>query len=478
MACRTLVFAGALAASAAVTPASDAEALRMGAAAAPTALAQAPDAAAVASTADTSDLGPTTAPPWNPPRPVSGNATWETVVRAPGRLVSLPLSALGQLGRRSLMIVEENSIVPRLVYHLRVLPAYGVTVTTADLGERTGLGGALILDPPPLRRWIHTEWSASTRDYSRARVAAFAGPAWADYAYDWRPTEAFYGAGLGAREEDGSAYAAQGEQVRAGIGWPLRRPGERPARVRASAWAGPRALVMRAGRVVTEGDEDSGDFDVDDRRLSDVFPALAAAIQDVPVEHLVYGGRGVVDLRTGRPHWTEGVRLEGTIERFDRPLEALALHTARPTGRPFTRVTMEAETGFSFWRDPRTFRLAVRAVDQELSSGTGVLLLPDLARLGGGTGLWGFQPHRFQDSDAVVGRVTYLFPLAQHFEFDVHAEAGGVYGDLWDEPRIAGLRTSFGVALRPRTRFAPLGFVGVDVSRESVRVRYGLGGVE
>jgi hypothetical protein len=141
-------------------------------------------------------------------------------------------------------------------------------------------------------------------------------------------------------------------------------------------------------------------------------------------------------------------------------------------------MVLDAETGFSFWRDPRTFRLFVRAIDQDLADGTGVVLLTDLQRLGGSIGLWGFQPHRFQEADMVLGRLTYIFPLAQHFEFDVHVEAGGVYADVWREPTLAGVRTSWGAAIRPRTKFVPLGFFGVDVSHESVRIRYGIGGVE
>ena len=44
--------------------------------------------------------------------------------------------------------------------------------------------------------------------------------------------------------------------------------------------------------------------------------------------------------------------------------------------------------------------------------------------------------------------------------------------------RIADLEHSFGVALRPRLETAPLGAIGVDWSKETVRIRYSLGGVE
>jgi hypothetical protein len=477
MANRIVVCAGALLACVSVAPPSDADAARPVAAAITAAAAASADAPP-GTAADTSGLGPTTAPPWNPDAAVSGSSGWETALRAPGRLLSLPLVGLGALGRQSLMVVEENSIVPRANFFLSLLPTYGIGLAPASLGDRTGLGGALVLAQPPSHPWVRAELSASTGHYNRTRIASFFGPASVEYRYDWRPTDSFYGLGLDSDERNGAAYAAQLEQVRGALEWPGPRPGARPPRIRLSGWAGPRSLAMRAGRVVREGDEGSGDFDFNDRALADVFPVLAATLQDVPVEHLVYGGRVIADYRSGRPHWTQGVRLDGSVERYDRPIEALALHSARPTGRPFTRTTLEAEAGFSFWRDPRTFRLLVRAIDQDLASWTGVVLLPDLMRLGGSIGLWGFQPHRFQDSDLVLGRLTYLFPLAQHFEFDLHVEAGGVYSDVWEQPTIAGLRTSWGAAIRPRTKFAPLGFFGVDVSHESVRIRYTIGGVE
>ena len=37
------------------------------------------------------DLGPTTAVPWNPEKPVPRQEPWEAALRFPGRIVSLPL---------------------------------------------------------------------------------------------------------------------------------------------------------------------------------------------------------------------------------------------------------------------------------------------------------------------------------------------------------------------------------------------------
>lgn len=102
----------------------------------------------------------------------------------------------------------------------------------------------------------------------------------------------------------------------------------------------------------------------------------------------------------------------------------------------------------------------------------------DLAALGGGRGLYGFEPGRFKDVDMLVGQVSYLFPLAQHFELEMHTELGNVYRDLFEGPTWTSLRQSYGVYLRPRTNAVPLGFVGVDWSNEGVRFRFSIGGVE
>ena len=60
---------------------------------------------------------------------------------------------------------------------------------------------------------------------------------------------------------------------------------------------------------------------------------------------------------------------------------------------------------------------------------------------------------------------------------DLHAESGGVFPHL-DQARLTSFRNSYGVGLRPRTDFAPLGWIGVDWSNEAVRFRFAFGGVE
>src|SRR6185436_4001008 len=51
--------------------------------------------------------------PWNPPHPIGASEPWEAVVRFPGRLVSLPLAALGQGTRKALLAAEQGFYVQR-----------------------------------------------------------------------------------------------------------------------------------------------------------------------------------------------------------------------------------------------------------------------------------------------------------------------------------------------------------------------------
>src|SRR5262245_31697318 len=135
---------------------------------------RAPFTVALADTGDPSpaptDLGPTTAPPWNPPRPLPSAEPWELAVRLPGRVVSLPLSLLGALTRRGLLHVEGNHLVPRATVIFATLPRLGIVVTPASLGDRTGFGGRFGLTPPILKRSLQAEWSGSTRHYSSTRL--------------------------------------------------------------------------------------------------------------------------------------------------------------------------------------------------------------------------------------------------------------------------------------------------------------------
>jgi Omp85 superfamily domain len=427
------------------------------------------DSAARAGTPDPTapdPLVPTTSVPWNPPRPVTGEQPWETALRLPGTIASLPLKVLGAGADASLLYIEDHHLVPRIVALLASIRGTHLELGVPNLGERTGTGILVGYRPHGLSRWTALEWSGTTIGYSRTAARVEAGPARLEYRYDWRPRERFFGIGMDAAESDESRYAWQSEDVRLGLNWSSPGRPHAPPPLSLSGWFGPRSAVVRHAHG---GDETP---------IEVRFPALTATTLDQRVEHLVYGIGVTFDQRVGHPHWSRGVQLSVSGERFDRPISLFALHTARPEAAEFTRLTVEAQGAISFMRDPRTIRVSLKAIDQNIDDRSAQFVFPDLVSLGGGEGLRGFEPRRFQDVDMLVGRLTYLFPLSQHFEFDIHAEAGGVYGDLTDEPRFASLETSYGVALRPRTVLAPLGFVGVDWSREAVRFRFGFGAGE
>ncbi len=419
-------------------------------------------ARAAASQASAEDLGPTRAKPWNPPRPAPDAERWEQVVRLPGRIVSYPISGLGYVVRHQLTQVEGVSLVPKVEYVLLKSARLGLIVTPASLGDRTGLGGALKLSPIAFRHVVSASLEGSMNGYDRTRVALAFGPLSVSYGYEWRPRERFYGIGLQSSHDSVSTYAAQSEDARVAVTYPWRRAGQ-PPRAQAGVWAGPRRMVVRTGR--------------EEPSFDSRFPVLTATQLDAPLDYLAYGARLMLDRRNGEPHWSRGFRIAGEAVRFDRPVRALALRDARGAAVQFTRYMLEAEGGVSFMRDPRTLRLALRVLDNRPTT-SGAVLLEDLAELGGARGLSGFEPGRFHDLGLVLGRLSYVFPLAEHFEFDLHAEAGGVYPDVWKDARLKTLKNSYGVALRPRTRSAPLGAVGVDWSAETVRLRYSIGGVE
>jgi hypothetical protein len=258
----------------------------------------------------------------------------------------------------------------------------------------------------------------------------------------------------------------QTERWRLELVWPPREGRLVRVPFEIAAWGGHREAVLRTGR-----DDDVTPFELK-------HPDFAATRLDMPVGHLIYGGRVTLDKRSGIPHWGRGFRISWSAERYDTPIEALALKSAEASGAHFTRYEMDVAAAFSFWRDPRTIRIEAKAIDNELTSRLERFLPSDLAILGGGRGLAGFEPQRWHGIDAVVTKVSYVFPLQQHFEFDIHMEAGGVYDDLQRDAKWNSLQTSYGIALRPRTKLAPLGFIGLDWSRETVRFRFSIGAVE
>lgn len=424
--------------------------------------------AAPAAVADSNDFAPTSAVPWNPERPIPASLPWETALRLPGRVATLPLSALGQLSRRTLLVVEEKSLVPRVLMLFMVLPRAGLGVTPASLGDRTGFGARVVLAPPQLGRHVEVEYSGSTRDYNRTRAALVAGFARLEFGHDWRPEERFHGLGMGASLDDTTNYSSSVESVTLALAhrWTLGAAG-RALRVGVRAWGGGRGITVGRGRE----DEIAS--------IETRYPGPGGSPFFVGGSQWIGGAGLTLDTRAGRPHWSRGERLSLAFEASsDRDDASLLLHeTSGVKPSDHVRFTAEFETGVSFWRDPRTLRLLVRTDRLDPLDDGRSPALPDLPALGGSDGLGGFEPARFHDLASVLARVSYLFPLAQNFELDAHVEAGGVFPAI-SAARAGELETSYGLLLRPRTRFAPLGAVGVQWSRESVRIRYTIGGVE
>ena len=77
----------------------------------------------------------------------------------------------------------------------------------------------------------------------------------------------------------------------------------------------------------------------------------------------------------------------------------------------------------------------------------------------------------------MLTQLAYLFPLVTNLEFELHAEAGGVYAGL-SQARLSTFAASTGAALRIRTDFGVFCALGCDWSREATRVGFTLGGLE
>jgi len=213
--------------------------------------------------------------------------------------------------------------------------------------------------------------------------------------------------------------------------------------------------------------------------LEQVFPQVADAVFDVNEDHPYAGAGLTLDARTGRPHWTHGWRLAGSAEYFGHPPGGHGLlFPGRAASPAFSRATLEALTGFSFMRDPRSIRVSARLVDTHAVRGSEPTPLHDLPVLGGAEGLSGFEPGRFRGADLVSARLGYVFPLAEHAELEFSVERGGVFDDVWRGARLDRMRDSYGISYRLRTDVAPVGAVGVDWSHEGARVRFAMGRVE
>lgn len=418
---------------------------------------------AAAGAADAAGLAPTSEPPWNPPQAIPAREPWENVLNAPLTVASVPFRLVGAGLEAGMLQVQERLLIPKLQEFVSFEPPWGVGLAPANLGERTGFGGALTLQPPPLRGWLRARLEGSTRRYGRGRAEVGPRALFASYTHDWRPQEPFFGAGMDAREDDVSDYSVRIRRAE------LRGRAARRAALGATldAWAGERRAVVRRGR------------DASRPSLEQVFPALAAEVFDVNLDQPYAGARLVLDGRRGRPHWTHGWRVAGQAELFGHPLGGRGvLFPGRAASPGYGRTSLEAQTGFSFRRDPRTVRLSARVVDTHVHRADEPPPIFDLPALGGAQGLGGFEPGRFRGLDLVATRVAWVFPLAEHAEFELAAEAGGVFDDVWRGARLDRMRESYGVAYRLRTDRAPLAAIGLDWSAEGARVRFALGGLE
>ena len=415
-----------------------------------------------ASVDSTTDLGPTSSVPWNPPRAVPTHESWEQVLNAPLTLVSLPIRGLGALSEAGLLRVQEDHLVPRVEYGIAVTARSGIRAGPVGLGDRSGIGAAVTFAPPQARGWLRASLAGSLRRYHRG--SAEVGPRWlfAGYTREWRPREPFYGIGANALESDISNYAVQSEweELRARL-----RAGTRIRRG-AEAWAGERRSVLRPGR-----ERNRPSFETP-------FPQLGTGALDLEQTQVVTGALVMLDSRSGRPHWARGWRLDAQAERFGPPRGDGLLLAGDGDAPGFHRFTLEGQVGWSFMRDPRTLRLGARVVDVDPLDPTRPPRVFDLSHLGGGAGLAGFEPGRFHDLDLLVVELSYLFPLVEYGEVELSTEVGAVSGDVWRELRLDQLERSYSVTIRPRSHSAPLGALGVSWGREGTRVRVSLGGVE
>jgi hypothetical protein len=423
------------------------------------------------SVAASDSLATSTQSPWNPPSAMPRRRVWEQVLLLPGRIVSLPLVGLGAVSEPLLLRVEND---PRFAYGSTPSPSgdnRSVSLRTARMGDRTGLGGAIELHTDvghgPRTSTVSGEFAATLHHYNRTLLTWSGRPLALQYGYEWRPQERFYGLGNDSPRSGVSGYSAQAEFVRAIGVWETGHTGLRTrAQTRMSLWAGPRSTVNADGR------------ERGTTVLSVRDPALAAAVLGRRDEHLDLGAQLRLDHRTGVPHWGAGWRTQLTAQRMQSPLHALALHSGSSDAPNSTRLTAEAEAGVSFMRDPRTLRLLVRVSQLRGGSALEPLQLSDLSTLGGQAGLGGYEAGRFHDRDLVLARVDYVFPLQRHFEVDLHSESGAVQPDVWTDTRFNTLHHSFGFELRMRTDDKPRASVGLDFSPEATRLRFSIGGLE
>ena len=409
-------------------------------------------------------LQPSSAPAWVPPRAVASQAPWEFALRAPERIATLPLAALGYAAMRTTRFVEQGQWINRFSGSASQAgrPRLGFSVGAAHLGPSVGLALAADFKPSALDHLFSAELAGSTRKYTRTLLAVRRGPATVHYEYDWRPRDRFFGYGLATSDDSVSSYAWRQQRYQLTLAYPWRTPLAARPWADATAWVASREVVIRRGRLAPSFEE--------------VFPGQAGLV-DLRQERLVYGAEVSRDRRAGEPHWGRGYLATVRAERFDRALSGLTIRSGHTTAPQFTRLSFKGSAGFSFMRDPRTIRIAVRAVSTGAVAGSAPLLIPDLVSLGADDGLASLDLGRFRDRDLLYGALTYIFPLGKHVEMELHAESGGVYPRMRDAT-TSSLQESYGFSLRPRTDTRLLAAIGADWSPGVFVIRYDFRGGE
>jgi len=427
------------------------------------------------------DFAPTSDPPWNPSKPLARRRIWEQAILLPQRIVTYPLSIVGEGTDRLFRKFEKTNYFARLgtlddPVKRKAMVAYppkrlGYEIGPARLGDHPGLGGRFQVHTPVFPgRWrslAFIEHSPSTSHYHETRIGLAGDLGSIEYDYDWRPQDRFFGIGMATSDDGISNFATQYDQARITLQYAWNRREDGRPRSHVAFWGGPRSAVTKSGR------------EVGIPSLEEIYPDLVASTFLQRHDHFIYGGRLSTDWRSGGPHLTTGWRFLIQSERFDEPHGIVTLHTNQGAGAQFTRTQVEFESNWSFMRDPRTIRLMGRIVDLGVSNGLESMEVLDFARLGGSReGLSGFSSGRFHDLDSFYGRIMYIFPLVRRLEMDVHAETGQVTSDVWHNSRFDKLEFSSGFTLRARTGARPIGRIGLDFSHEGMHVRYSLGGGE
>src|SRR5262249_5734494 len=96
--------------------------------------------AAERSPPDPDSLAPTAAVPWNPDRPIPRRALWEQALLLPGRIATLPLTAVDAAANRALLAAEHRGLMQRITAARGAQASpFGIRVGGPNLGDRTGL---------------------------------------------------------------------------------------------------------------------------------------------------------------------------------------------------------------------------------------------------------------------------------------------------------------------------------------------------